>query len=289
MSLPNFKMPTLGGVQFWTDRHWRCGWRIQQNAVTGHYRLLDPDNMRHAWGNRIACEEALEKLHPGIQFEQKRIVILLHGLGRSSGSMNGIASALRENSEYASGVFEYASTRASIAEHAAALREVIAGIPDNKQISFVGHSMGNIVVRHAVGDWQRAGDTATLSRIDSMVMLGPPNQGASIARQLAKTGLFGVITGKGGMELGPEWDELEKRLAIPPFPFAIVAGKLSDYSIPNPLVDGQGDFVVSVDEAKLDGASGFAEVPRMHSFLMDDPKVQELTLEFLSKHRFAAP
>lgn len=284
-SLPNMRMPTLGGVQFWTDRVWRRGWRIQHNAVTGHYRLLNPDNVRYAWGNREACNQELDRQQADNSLTAKTIVFLIHGLGRSSTSMHGLGQVLEKESDCQVAYFEYASTRSSIASHAEALREVISSLPPDIDICFACHSMGNIVVRHAIADWQKKKDTRSLARVKSFVMLGPPNQGASIARQLSKTGLFGFVTGAGGMELGPRWDKLQENLATPHCPFGIIAGRLPSY-IANPLVGDEGDFVVGVEEAKLDGAVDFLEVPRMHSFIMDDPKVQQATIRFLYTHKF---
>jgi pimeloyl-ACP methyl ester carboxylesterase len=177
--------------------------------------------------------------------------------------------------------YSYASTRAAIGEHAAALRELLEDLPAEDTFSFVGHSMGNIVVRHLIGDLQRDGDPAKLlPRCRNMVMLGPPNQGAAIARRLAPTGLFGWITGQGGMELGAYWDTLKDNLAIPPFPFHIIAGDLQA-PINNPLLDGSGDFIVGVDEARLEGAASFQTVPVLHSFLMDNEQAIEKTVALL--------
>jgi hypothetical protein len=41
---------TLGGAQFWSDELIFHRWRIQLNAFTGYYRLLDGDDYRHTWG-----------------------------------------------------------------------------------------------------------------------------------------------------------------------------------------------------------------------------------------------
>lgn len=48
--MPNIELPTLGGLIFWNDLAESNGWRVQQNIITGHCRVLDPDNVRHAWG-----------------------------------------------------------------------------------------------------------------------------------------------------------------------------------------------------------------------------------------------
>jgi hypothetical protein len=50
IGLPNVRMPTLGGTFFWDDLAEIEGWRMQRNVVTGHWRLLDPHNVRCAWG-----------------------------------------------------------------------------------------------------------------------------------------------------------------------------------------------------------------------------------------------
>lgn len=286
---PNLRTPTLGGKQFWTDHLWRQGWRVQQNALTGSWRLLDPKNVRHAWGSRAACVEALKQLVPENTLPTQHAVILMHGLMRSASSMSGLSESLTKQPEFSVVAFEYASTRSSISEHAQALRDVLDGLPPQVQLSFVGHSMGNIVVRHMIGDLIRANDTAMLKRIQHVVMLGPPNQGASIAKQLSKTGVFGWVTGQGGLELGPDWENFEAQLATPHCPFGIVAGRLPDMGLVNPLVEGEGDFVVSVEETKLEGAADFLEVPRLHSFLMDDPAVQAAVVQFLKTNRFTAP
>lgn len=289
-SLPNLKSPTLGGKQFWTDHTWRQGWRIQCNALTGHWRLLDPQNIRHAWGTRVACDAALESQNLAITLPTKKAIVMLHGLMRSANSMRPVGDRLAKldgGETYSLVYFEYASTRSSMSDHAAALREVIAGLPQDVELSFVGHSMGNIVLRHLVGDLQRADDQATLDRFRHVVMLGPPNQGASIARQLAKTGVFGWVTGQGGLELGPEWEAFQRKLSTPPCPFGIVAGRLSESSPINPLVGAEGDFVVSIEETKLDGATDFLEVQSLHTFLMEDTRVQEAVEQFLLNDSFS--
>lgn len=282
--MPNIRLPTLGGKQLWTDHRWRFGWRMQRHAMTGHYRVLDEANFRHAWGSKEHCLQVLEaQTSDPAAVPADEVVILLHGLMRTRSSFQSMADRFRQETMIQPISLEYASTRAVMEEHSAALREVIENLPGQPKVQFVAHSMGNIVIRHAIGRWQRPGGDPeqVLPRMGRMVMLGPPNQGAAIARRLAKTGVFGMVVGRGGLQLGPAWLELQDELAIPPFPFAIVAGRLDERLPKNPLLDGQGDFVVSVEEAKLDGMSDFIELPVMHSFLMTDRSVQDATIRFL--------
>lgn len=58
MSLPNLPTKTMGGKMFWDTLDKRNGWKLQQNLFTGHFRILDQDDVRQAWGleeNDIRC------------------------------------------------------------------------------------------------------------------------------------------------------------------------------------------------------------------------------------------
>jgi pimeloyl-ACP methyl ester carboxylesterase len=207
---------------------------------------------------------------------------LLHGLMRSSDSMETLVKAFDSRGDMRPVTFTYASTQASIDDHAAALREWVDNLPGHPRLSFVGHSLGNIVLRRTVAMWQRDGDPEqVLPRMHRVVMLGPPNQGSSIARQLARLGLFEKITGTSGQELGLVWNDLQEKLGTPACPFCIVAGDLSEGSLQNPLIAGKSDFVVTLDETKLDGAAENIIVPVLHSFLMSDSRVIDATLKFI--------
>jgi pimeloyl-ACP methyl ester carboxylesterase len=290
----NIPLPTMGGKQFWTDQRWHQGFRLQYNNTLKHYRILDPRNVRLAWGKKEAMVEQFEtiianKPYPPIP---QHFVLLLHGLGRTADSMDPLADFLQKqaNSEAASApppiltpfTVSYASTRDSIQHHSQALSDLIEHLPPDSQISFVAHSLGNIVIRHAIGRWQRNGDPEkVLPRLQRFVMLGPPNQGSKLAERLSRLKLFEVVTGSSGVQLGKAWDDLQCELAIPPLPFMIVVGTLEDKPLQNPLLDGPNDGVVTASEALLEGSSKIAEFPQLHSFLMNDPAIMKTTWEFL--------
>ena len=44
----------MGGKVFWLTLKDVNGWKLQRNSFTQHYRILDPDNIRQAWGNEKA-------------------------------------------------------------------------------------------------------------------------------------------------------------------------------------------------------------------------------------------
>ena len=157
--------------RFWTDVRYASGWRIQQNSQTGHFRLLDSRNVRHAWGNRLHCDQALDQLivKGNAKLYTGKVVIVLHGLIRTSSSMTAMAKHLRDEGKYATINFQYASTRKSVGDHAIALKSVIDQLgPNVTEINFVGHSLGNIVVRRYLGDTR---DPLTGKQGDSRICL----------------------------------------------------------------------------------------------------------------------
>lgn len=50
MLFPNIPSPTLGGNVFWDTVESKDGWRLQRHKGTNHWRILDSENIRHAWG-----------------------------------------------------------------------------------------------------------------------------------------------------------------------------------------------------------------------------------------------
>ena len=294
-------MPTLGGKQFWADEVFFHKWRIQRNVFDGHYRLLDERDLRHAWGTYDQCAEVLDEIkrHRKLPRMSGKAVVVLHGLGRSRAAMEPLCHCLRQGGYQVFNV-GYPSTRDDIAEHARSLRHVINSLDGIDEINFVGHSMGNIVIRHYLGDltreepWKQpanvaAADRRAVARFHRFVMLAPPNQGALLATMFADTAVVKQIIGEAGQQLGPDWPELEKRLATPAFEFGVVAGGKGNHKGYNPLLPGDNDGVISVDAAKLTGARDLVVVPVLHSFVMDDQRVQQYVLNFLQHGYFISP
>lgn len=286
---PNAVTPTMGGKQFWADELFFHQWHIQRNVFTGHYRLLDSNNLRHAWGTFEECKNKLEQIKQrrGLQPMSGKAVLVLHGLFRSSSAMNGICKYLREQGGYTVFNVQYPTTRGCVADHARSLDRIMDNLQGFDEINFVAHSLGNVVVRHYLADQtQPEQGLHPDPRIKRMVMLGPPNQGAQLAEALGAVGLFHYVAGASGTELGREWTRLKQELATPEFEFGILAGGRSQERGFNPLLTGDNDFVVSVETTRLPGATDFLVLPVVHSFMMDSATVQECTLRFLQHGYF---
>ena len=279
----NIRSKTLGGKQFWTDYLVQHEWRIQRNEVTNHYRLLSGRDYRHSWGTFLQCRKTLEEINKQKKLPQVKgkVVLLLHGLGRTRGSMEDLQKYLDKQEGLTALSLSYASTRASIEQHARALASVIKNIPQATEIYLVGHSLGNLVVRQYLSTGEQ-GDP----RIKRIVMLAPPNQGSALATLFKDNHLFHIFWGKSGEQIAVNWDKLAEKLATPTCEFGIIAGGNIKSFINNPFIKGEDDLVLRVPETRLAGAHDFIIVPSYHGRIMNNSQTKSYTSSFLQKGYF---
>ena len=278
---PNLAIPTPGGLQFWADVFWFAGWRIQENVYTGHCRLLDSSNVRRAWGSREACRATFERLRTAedLAVENEHLVVLLHGLGRTRESLSHMKRELR-NAGYMTASITYPSTRRSLHEHADQLAGVFNRLEGISTVSFVTHSLGGMVVRLALAqgaEWK--------SRIDvgRLVMLAPPSHGSALAEGIEDFMPAQLVLGPSAGGLATD----EVRSIPPPgCSFGIIAAGGPDDDGWNPLISGNNDGIVAVEETRLEGAEDFYLVRGLHTFFMNDPNVIRATVRFLKTGRF---
>jgi len=291
-------IPTLGGAWVWSDEVVYSDWRIQKNALTGHCRLLNPHNFRYESGSFDACVAALgkEKVYKKIPSPPKHVVIVLHGLGANRAVMSGLCDYLRKEGKLYVVNVTYPSTMLSIEDYARSLACVIRHLDGVESISFVAHSMGNIVVRKYLKDME-ALDPALRPAVkyERMVMIAPPNHGAELADTLTSNsverGLAELLVGEPAKQLAPKqgWPALEPHLATPNFPFGVIAGGKGDGKGFLDAVPGDDDGLLSTESAKLVGAADFVQVTSGIHQLMPQYKVtRAATLTFLQHGRFMA-
>jgi pimeloyl-ACP methyl ester carboxylesterase len=271
----------------WTDEAIRHDWRLQRRPGTESCRVLDPTDGVVRAGTAAECRAALAAIEAEGRLPPPRgeTVILLHGLGEGRDSMQPLAEQLRRSLDATVLTFGYASVRADIDAHGRALAAVVAGLPATRRISFVGHSLGNLVVRR----WLAIAPAADRGRVHRLVMLGPPNQGSDLARMASR--IWGVAESAEGAarDLVVEWQRVAPGLAVPECPFGIIAGGKGDGAGFSSLLDGDDDAVVRVAETHLPGADDFLLRPVPHAAMMRDSAVQRATQEFLAHGRFPDP
>jgi pimeloyl-ACP methyl ester carboxylesterase len=280
ISQVNTPMKTLGGRQLWGDVHFFQGWTIQQNVITGHYRLLDPRDVRYAWGSFDSCRQKLDEIRverklPAMKGEA---VVLLHGIFRSSKAMSRVQERL-EKDGYLVVPFDYPSTRVDIAASARMLGRVVDSLEGVEKISFVTHSMGGLVVRSWLG---QGGD----DRARCLVMMGTPNKGAEVADLLRDWHLYRLILGPAGQQLVADQSGVIAQLPVPEIQFSVIAGGKGTVDGYNPLIPGDDDGLVAVSSAFLEGADDSLSLPVLHSFLPFNAAVVDAVSRYLKTGSF---
>ncbi len=276
----------------WSDELVFYDWRIQRHVTTGRYRLLDTEATEHASGGFDDCERRLDEIKRERKLPAVRgkVVLVLHGLGRTRLSNDALVDFLRERTAHTVLSVGYASTREDIAAHAKALSRVIANLGDQvTELNFVAHSLGNIVIRRYLAEpADAAGNCKIDPRIKRIVMVGPPNNGARMAELVGRSEWFEKITGASGRALARDWDTFCQSLCTPNCEFGIIAGGRGDGAGYNPLLLGDDDLVIAVEEAKLPGARDFTVIEGMHAMMMHNPAVHAAALRFLEHGYFVS-
>jgi pimeloyl-ACP methyl ester carboxylesterase len=191
-----------------------------------------------------------------------RTAVLIHGLGRNTGSMLPLSWRLNHLG-IATQRIGYPSTRGGLAASVAHVRQTLTGMGP---VDLVGHSLGGLIAAQLL----RAPEGLDIRRI---VQIGSPNLGSPLAGQLG--GLWPVRQLCGPMVA--ELSDVPRR--YPPHPaIAAIAGTGGWPGIPIPRPH---DGAVTVRSAWA-GATHRATVQALHTLLPVSSRVAKLTAEFLT-------
>ena len=204
-------------------------------------------------------------------------VILLHGLGRGSHSMDRIAAAL-ETKGYHVWNRGYDSTAADVPALAElAIAPAVAHCAAYDSTHFVTHSLGGILVRVFFQERDFNG---------RIVMISPPNQGSELPDVLDELALFHRVLGPAAKQLGT--DDLPPRLGPISGEIGVITGDRSSDPWFSWLIPGPDDGKVSVASARLDEMADFLVVHEGHSFIMLNREVIHQVGYFLANGEFEA-
>jgi pimeloyl-ACP methyl ester carboxylesterase len=207
-------------------------------------------------------------------------VVLLHGMVRTSASMNTMASAL-ESAGYRVVNIDYPSRQHPIETLAPlAVEKGVQACGDGATIHFVTHSLGGILVRYYLERQQ-------IEQLGRVVMLAPPNQGSEVVDRLRNVPGFGFINGPAGRQLGTGKDSLPLALGAVDYEVGVIAGTSSINLILSQWLPSPNDGKVSTANTRVEGMTDFITVPHSHPLIMNSRLVIQQTLSFLKTGAFS--
>ena len=208
-------------------------------------------------------------------------VVLLHGIGKSSSSMEEMEHYLSQQG-YSVINADYPSTDYTIEEISS---QYLHGILQNqctdtlKRINFVTHSMGGIIVRYYM-------QSTGLENIGRVVMLSPPNEGSELADIYGAFWPVRRVLGPSVRQLGRGENSVPLSLGELNFEAGIITGRATLDPVGSLLIPGEDDGRVAVESARVGNMTDFLVVDSSHSFIMDSSVVLKQTAFFLKNGRF---
>jgi pimeloyl-ACP methyl ester carboxylesterase len=210
-------------------------------------------------------------------------VVLLHGLGRTSGSMEDMARGLSKSGYYVVNM-DYPSRDETIENLAmGTIPEAIGRCAEKGALKnhFVTHSMGGILLRYYLS-------RHSADRLGRVVMLSPPNKGSEVSDSLKDWPLYQWYNGPAGQQLGTDAESLAIQLGPVTYPVGVITGDspaFFDFWLED-MIPGPSDGKVSVERAKVDGMTDFLVLPFSHTYIMQEDEVIRQTIHFLETGQF---
>jgi len=244
-------------------------YEIQKRIISIFFLLAFSFSFIHGFGHIVS------------ETREQQCVILLHGLARSSRSMDKLEKKLTAVGYSVLNV-DYEATKFTI--DFLAERALTAVIDQQKerspaQIHFVTHSMGGILVRYYLKHHK-------LPNLGRVVMISPPNHGAELVDRFKNVFFFKTLHGPAGGQLGTDDGSILSDLGPIDFELGVIAGNKSFNPIYSWLIPGPDDGVVSVESTKIQGMTDFVVLPYSHTFIMKSDGVIDQIIHFLEKGFF---
>jgi hypothetical protein len=203
-------------------------------------------------------------------------VLLIHGLARTPLSLLGLARELRRDGHHPQLVGYVGAVESYSAIVSRVRSRLQAAARTGEPYAAVGHSLGGLILRAALGDWP-----VELAAPRCVVMLGTPNQVPRLARRLRGWRLYQWVNGEAGQLLAQP--EFFARLPVPMVPLTVIAGT-KGWPRAVSLFGGEpNDGVVAVAETRLSATAAVVELPASHTFMMNNRQVRTLVREVLAR------
>jgi len=209
-------------------------------------------------------------------------VVLLHGLARTSDSMHGMSEALTlagfnvANVDYPSRKHRIeVLSQLAVGDGIEACEKI-----GSKQLYFVTHSMGGILVRDYLNRHSE-------QEVERVVMLAPPNHGSAVVDNLKDIPGVARMNGPAFLQLGTDSESVPMQLGEIQVDTAVIAGTRSVNLLLSNFLENPDDGKVSVKSARLEGMCAMLALEVSHPFIMQDELTIEQVILFLKTGRFS--
>jgi pimeloyl-ACP methyl ester carboxylesterase len=252
-------------ISLWADQFLYAGWRIQKYFYDSRSRLVDVSGNIRAQGNYAQVKQAFDYLRykEKITPKSRRLILLLHGLASGPAIWNDMRKAL-ESDAWEARTITYPTTEQGVQPNADVVETLLKNQEGYSEIAIVAHSLGGLITRATLS---RPSFTTLPVPVTTVVMLGTPNQGAVLAAMLRPIARAAVTASAN--DLLPE--RARQFGSIPAsIKFAVIAGGRNSTIGYNPLLAGDNDSIVRVDETKTANMDDFIVLPVTHTQMTTD-------------------
>ncbi len=200
-------------------------------------------------------------------------VLFIHGMGRTPLSGWWLGRQLRR-ARFQTDSFGYSTTFENFARIRARLATKISDIAGEGEYALIGHSLGGVLLRAALGDLP-----AHRNQPLQVFLLGSPIRPSRLAMPLKDNVVFRAITGDCGQLLGSASRMAE--IGSIAAPTTGIAGIRSLTLTRRAFGDARNDGVVSVSEVAAPWMTEHHEASVIHTWLPANRHVAELIVQRL--------
>ncbi len=198
-------------------------------------------------------------------------ILLIHGLSRTPLSLLGLEWHLQQKGQ-ATEQFSYLAVAETFDRIVERLRVRFQALGSQGSYGIIAHSLGGLLTRAALG-------LEPIKLPQHIVMLGTPNKLPRLAPHAWRVPLFRWWTGQCGLNLAnPDFFASLPKIESN---YTIVAGTGGLRGFWSPFGDELNDGIVALNETRLSDHDQIVQLPVMHTFMMNDSRVQKTVVQAL--------
>ena len=222
----------------------------------------------------------LAPLGPIAEAAQGDYVVVLHGIARSSSSMENLAAHISKQGYLVFNI-DHPSTKFSLEELVGKIDKQVRGfnLDKNKKIHFVSYSMGGLLARGLLNKYR----PKNLGRV---VMLAPPNAGSEATDFWKDKWIYKFIYGPAGQQMTTDQLDLKKFFGKIDYELGVIAGDRSIDPFHSYIIPGADDGKVSIESTKVSAMKDHIVIHATHTFIMNNREALTQTTYFLANGHF---